>query len=175
MTVQSRAIYCAWLVATGLATYLMHEGAHWVTGAALGHEMLFGLNVVRPVGPVTLRDATLISAAGPLFTLVQGIVTFALFRKTGNVIAFALLLWAAFMRLIAWGISWLSAPNDEARVGVALGVGPWAFHALVSIILVVLGALAIRQRGSDRWELGLSYVVLSLVSTAIVMTDLRAS
>lgn len=175
MTVRDRAKYCGWLVVAGLATYLMHEGAHWLTGVALGHEMLFGLNVVRPVGPVPLRDATLISAAGPIFTLIQGVVAFAIFRRTGSVLAFSLLLWAAFMRLVAWGISGLSAPNDEARVGIALGVGPWALHALVSIALVALAVLAMRRRGSDRWELGLSYLVLSLVSTAVVIADLKAS
>lgn len=175
MTVKDRARYCAWLVVAGLATYLMHEGAHWLAGVALGHEMLFGLNVVRPVEAVPLRDATLISVAGPAFTFIQGIVAFTVFRRTRSVPALALLLWAAFMRLIAWGISWLSAPNDEARVGIATGVGPWALHALISIPLVVLAVLAIRQRRSDRWELAMTYVVLSLVSTAVVMADLRAS
>lgn len=175
MTVRERAKYCGWLVGAGLASSLMHEAAHWLTGVALGHEMLFGLNVVRTVGAVPPRDAALISAAGPVFTFVQGIAAFAVFRRSGSVLAFSLLLWAAFMRLTAWGISWLSAPNDEARVGIALGVGPWVLHALVSLPLVALAVFAIRWRRSDRWELALSYLVLSTVTTAIVVSDLKST
>jgi len=167
---RSGAGFCAVLAIVGLVNSLLHEGVHWLTGVALGHQIVFGLNIVRATGSISPGDAMLIAAAGPAFTLLLGIVAFVIFRRTGSSIAFSFVLWAAFMRLVAWGISFVS-PNDEARVGVALGVGPWVLHALVSAILVGLAISAILRRGSSWTELGLAYLVLSGVTAAIVFGD----
>lgn len=171
MTARFGPRFYAWLVAIGLATYLAHEGAHWLMGEALGYPMRYGLNRVAATVPTTARDAALISAAGPVLTIMQGVVAFLVVRRRGSATAFAVLLWAAFMRAVASGIS-LFMPNDEARVSEALGLGTWTLPLLVTGVLVVLAWIAARRMRVG-WRSGLiCYVVLSIVSAAIVGGDM---
>lgn len=82
--------------------------------------------------------------------------------------AFAFLFSALTMRFTAILVS-VRSPNDEARLGEWLGVGPWALF-----LVVVIGLLILTLRAGRVLEWGwksylLAYLTASLVITAVVL------
>lgn len=162
--------FYAVLVLAGLLTYLVHEGAHWIVGRSIGLDVRYSLNGVTPRGPATAAQHLLMSAAGPLVTILQAVIAYRVVRSRASTSAFAFLLWAAFMRVVASGISIL-LPNDEARIGSALHLGYWTLPLAVSLVLSGLawhGATALQVRRRDYLFL---YLLLSAVTAAIVFGD----
>jgi len=154
-------------------TYLVHEAAHWLTGTALGHVMSFSINGVSPAAATSVRDHILIAAAGPLVTLLQGIVAFMLVRTRDSVAAYGVLFFALMMRATAMGVS-LFHLNDEARISDLLGLGPWTLPSLMVGVLLILTVIASRRlRLGWKTNLG-AYLVATVATTAIVMGDMAA-
>ena len=148
----------------------MHELAHWITGVAFGYEMVLSLNRVVTVGEAEPLHQGLITAAGPFVTMLQALVGYVWLRRSRKPTGFALLYMAFFMRLLA-GIVSISNPNDEATLGLQLGIGYWTLPAPVAIAL-----LALVWSASSRLGLGLRdhlacYGVASLAVTTIVVAD----
>lgn len=160
------------LFAVMVATFAVHEAAHWLTALLLGHAPFYGLNGAGTRDTVSTLHGALISAAGPAITVLQGLVAFVLIRGGAGLTAFAVLWCAAFMRLMAAAISVLVHPNDEARVSLALGLPAVTLHVLVAGGLLVLAILAgIRLKLSWRaWVL--SWLVGSAAVSAVVYLDL---
>lgn len=151
-------------------TNLLHESAHWLTGAALGVDMQFGLNIVRYLSPAEPWQRALTDAAGPLFTILQGAVAYALLRPSASTWAFAFLYTAMFSRLTAGLVSVLH-PNDEARVSLFLGLGKWTLPVLVAGILVALVVHASKRLALGWKDHVICYLVASLAVSAIVGLD----
>lgn len=164
-----RRFYSA-LVAAGLVTYLVHEGAHWIAGRAVGLDVAFRLNGVTPTGAATQGQLLAMSAAGPAITYAQALLAYFFVRRESSTVAFAFLLWPAFMRVVATGVSFI-LPNDEARVGMVLGAGFWTIPIVASGALCWLawsGGRAFKIRARD---FGALYLILSAVTAAIVFGD----
>ena len=158
------------LVLAFFVTNLIHESAHWLMGAALGFDMQFGLNGVRYLSPILPWQRALADAAGPIVTIVQGVIAYMLLARTAAPKAFAFLYAAAFMRLVA-GLVSVMHPNDEARVSMFFGLGKWTLP-----VLVAAGLIWLAIRGSKRLELTWKdqlacYLVASLATSAIVGLD----
>ncbi len=154
----------------GIASFLVHEFAHWLAGVVLGHEMVATLNSVSPVGAISVQDQMLILAAGPLVTIGQGIIGFLLVRRHASHFGFALLYMAFFMRLLAAGISFFNV-NDEAKISQLAGLGTWAVPVAVVtglLVLVILASRTLRLKFRDHL---FCYLVSSAVITAIVGVD----
>lgn len=171
---ESKAVFPArfhlLLFAVLVATFLVHEFAHWATGIALGHDMVATLNAVSPVGPVSRQHLLLIAAAGPLVTIAQGLAGFWWVRRARSHAGFALLYSAFFMRLLAAGVSVFN-PNDEAKISQLLGLGPWTLPALVVgglFWLVVRASRTLRLTLRDQL---LCYVVASIAVTLVIGVD----
>jgi hypothetical protein len=165
------AAFYPMLFGVGLATFVVHEFAHWATGVALGHDMVATLNSVSTRGAVPLPDQVLIAAAGPAITLAQGLLGLWLAWARRAPLGFALLYSAFFMRLVAAGIS-VVHPNDEARIGQLLDIGTWTLPALVVGGLLLAVAWASRRLRLGWREQALCYLVMSLAISAIVGADL---
>lgn len=154
-----------------LATSLIHEGAHWLAGTLLGHPMTFNLNSVSPTDAVSMRDVLIFTAAGPVVTVIQGIIAFILVMRRDSLAAYAFLFFAALMRVTAAGISPFN-PNDEARIGLELGIGQWTLPVLVCGLLVTLTVLASRRLRIG-WKTNvLTYLVCTVGISAIVGLDI---
>lgn len=160
------------LVIAAVVTFAVHEVAHWIAGVALGHDMVIKLNGVAGAPGVVLpaRDAFIVTAAGPVVTVLQALVAFALVRSRGVLLAYPFLFAAWFMRFAAAFVS-LFHPNDEARMSLQLGLGQW----LLPIVTVLL-LLLLTWSGARRLRLGwttntASYVLCSLLFAAIVFGD----
>ncbi len=74
------------------------------------------------------------------------------------------------MRVVASGIG-LVLPNDEARIGSALHLGYWTLPLLVSLLLSRLAWHAARAFQLRKRDYVFSYLVLSIVTAAIVFED----
>lgn len=150
-------------------TFFVHEGAHWLMGVALGYDMRFSMNLVAPVSAFTASwHELLVAAAGPVITILQAVIAFLVVQRRFSLSAYAFLYVAAFMRFAAMLMTPFN-PNDEARLGEALGLGQWVLPLLVVAVLML-----VTWRASRRLELhwsvnAWSYLVVSIGVTVIVM------
>ena len=155
----------------GFITFALHEGGHWLAAILLGQEAYFGLNSAGARDAVSAADHAIISAAGPVVTVVQALIALALVQARGSAAAWVFLFWAAFMRFMATVIS-LFNPNDEARISEWLGWGLWTLPVIVTAGLFALLAVGV-QRLNVSWKtLALSWVVASVAVSAVVGLDM---
>lgn len=163
--------FYALLLLIAVATFVVHEGAHWAMGRVLGHDMTFSLNGSGALGPVSPFDHHLISAAGVLVTVAQGVVGLVLVWRRNSLVGYGLLYFAALMRLMAAVVS-LFNPNDEARISEALGLGLWTLPVAVVVVLVVMTVIATRRLGLA-WRTNLlTYLTATVALSAIVGLDM---
>ncbi|PHR56285.1 MAG: hypothetical protein COA43_14090 [Robiginitomaculum sp.] len=153
-------------------TFLLHEGAHWMTGEMLGYDMWMNINSCGLASGQynTEWHKHMVSAAGPIVTIIQAIIAFVLVRKNKTIGAFAFIFTALIMRVLAMFMS-LNSPNDEARVSEWLGLGQWSLHILVIAVL-----LGLTLKGGSymkfRWRAyGLAYLAVSLAIAGVVMGE----
>jgi hypothetical protein len=152
-------------------TALAHELAHAAAGEALGHAMTMSLNNARPAsGALPPAHAVLVTAAGPLVTVLQGAAACALVLRTGALAWYAPLFAAAFMRFAAMVVS-VVHPNDEARLSLALGLGTWTIPALTVAGMAWLAVIASRRLRLHWSVQAIAYLVASLAVSAVVGLD----
>src|SRR5687767_6517996 len=104
-------------------TWILHEGAHWAMGEALGYNMTLNLNTVSLAnGAYRNNDEHIVSAAGPLFTLLQAILVYFLLQRTNRLNWYPFLFVPLYMRIMAGLLNFINL-NDEGRISKALGLG----------------------------------------------------
>lgn len=159
------------IIAT-FATYILHEGAHWVAGELLGYDLWVNINSAGLARGEYRAEwhHQIVSAAGPVFTLIQAMIAFLLVRKYKTIYAFAFVFAALMMRFVAMLVS-VNSPNDEARVSEWLGLGPWTLHILVVAILLGLTVKAGRDMKFGWRAYALAYVAVSIGLTLVVMGE----
>lgn len=138
-------------------------------GTALGYPMWMSLNGAEAMAgsTVSASDALLITAAGPLVTVTQGLVSYAAVCRFASGRAYAFLFAAWFMRLAATVAS-MSRPNDEARLSLALLGGKWWLHGMVVASLFVLTWSAARRLKID-WRTNLILYAIGTVTTVLIV------
>jgi hypothetical protein len=165
--------FYAELVLIGLITYIIHECAHWLAGAAMGAEMKASLNGVRYLTALTPGQRAIADMSGPLATILQGICAYLLVRRTQSLRAFGCLYLAAFMRIVAGLISFTFL-NDEARFSTYLDLPAWVVPVAVGGFLLAMLVAASRElRLGWKAQLG-CYLVASVTVTLIVGVDMLA-
>lgn len=165
------ASFYGWLALVAVASYLVHEAAHWLVGATLGYPVSYGINSVIPGAAMTVTDHLWMSAAGPAVTVALALVAFVVAMRRDSLIAYAVLYFALFMRVIAAGVSVFNL-NDEARISDLLGWGPWALPSIVVLVLLIPTVIASRHLRLS-WKVNvLAYVVSSVVAAAVVGLDM---
>lgn len=68
-------------VLTYLITQILHESAHAITGLAVGSGPILYHNYVQSTIEVSSFKATLIAAAGPLYSLSQAVICYLIIRR----------------------------------------------------------------------------------------------
>lgn len=164
--------YIPLFILATIATFILHEGAHFAIGEALGYDMWVNINSAGLVRGAYAHDwqAHLVSAAGPLITLAQGIIAYVMVRKRRSVLAFGFLFAALLMRVVAMMMT-LTQPNDEARISEWLGFGPWTLHiAVVALLLwlTVRSGLHLKLRWTG-WLM--TYVAVSIGIASVVLGE----
>lgn len=117
-------------------SFFFHELAHWAAGELLGNKMGMSLNSTYPLCGSYLKNwhSTVVDAAGPLFTIIQGIVFYFIIDRTGNKLWYPFLLMAFIERFLAMALTFIN-PNDEARISESAGIGTFTIPLLVCMFL----------------------------------------
>ena len=120
-------------------TWILHEFAHWATSKLLGYEAMMSLNKSGPVGKVSMSkgDHMLISAAGPIITILQAMVVCFLLQRNWNKHLYPIVFIPFYMRLLA-GIMNVFKANDEGRISEYFGIGLYTLSIVVSGFLFYL-------------------------------------
>ena len=157
----------------GPLTFFVHELGHYLAGIAQGFDMWLTLNKVgfHEGQTPSHMNAVIVALAGPAVTLVIAIIASLWALRGGGPLAFGIVYWAFFMRLVASGISLVNEPQDEAAAGILLGIGPWPL-TLVSVF-ALLGLLILTHRAvKASWKVYIvAYVLASIVVAGIVLSD----
>lgn len=164
--------YSPIIIGAVFLTFIIHEGAHWAAGEALGYDMWVRINSAGLVeGTYSVEwHRQIVSAAGPLITLTQGLIGLMLAIAFRSKIAFTFVFSALMMRILA-AFATLNNPNDEARISEWLGLGTWTLHGAVIIALAIMTIIAARQLTIGWRSYGFAYLVTSLSMAGIVMSE----
>lgn len=155
-----------------LSSWLLHELAHYFTGELLGYDMAMTLNKSYPVNGSYNKNSHyhLISAAGPLVTLLEAFLVYFLMRRGRNYLLYPFLFTCFYIRLMAAIISFFN-PNDEARISKALGIGTFTLPLLiVALLFYLVYQIAKDYAVTKKFNL-ITLVFIILFSSAIILSD----
>ena len=156
--------YVAVLIIATFFTFFFHEMSHWIAYELLGYDAGFTLN------GASVKDASIelpkihrmiTSAAGPVFTIIQGIVFYYMLKNRKNKMLYPFLFLPFIMRL---GAGWANKfePNDEGRISLALGLN---LYAISAIVVAFLFFLVFKISREHKFSVGLNVLttILSLI------------
>ena len=147
--------------------HLLHEGAHALTAIGFGVNGVISTNTVGYTSEMSRAAVLCATAAGPVLMVLFAIGAAASRWRWAPSVLFIVF----FQRAMAAIISAIAAPNDEARLGLLLGIGPWAIFAVTVGVTGLLFVRRYRQDGFNWKWVGISYVGFSLGSALMVMGD----
>jgi hypothetical protein len=155
-----------------LFTWLIHEFAHWAMGTSLGNDMVLTLNTAYPKGMryAAAWQATIISAAGPLVTIVQAFICYMLLKRGTSAWAYPFLLTCVYMRVVAGAVNIVNL-NDEGRISNALGLGTFTIPVLVAGLLVYLTYTTIKARKIPAKTTAITLLWIIVFSTILILVD----
>jgi hypothetical protein len=170
-----QTINITYILITALAvvlSFFFHELAHLLIGELLGYPMKMTLNsaFLAEGKYVSVWHEHLVSAAGPIFTILTAFVFFYVIRNTKNTYWYPFLFFAFSFRLMAMIVS-IFNPNDEARISQWLGLGQWVLPLVVCFTLFFLVIKTSKEQGySLKFNL-INYILTSIFITGVVLSD----
>lgn len=165
-----------YILVVGLAVFLswvVHEFAHWLAGQILGNPMAMTLNTSYPTNGDYKEawHANIISAAGPIITLLQAFLFyFLLMRQNTNKFLFPFLLACLYMRTLAGFLNFINL-NDEGRISKDLGIGTFTLSAIVVSILFYFTYRVVKERRYSTKFVVLTILLIMFFSSVIVLLD----
>lgn len=164
--------YILAIICAVLFTWLIHEFAHWLAGTLLGYESIMKLNSVsyaESENPTEIHKM-IVSAAGPIITILQAIFAFFLLKSQWNKYIYTVLFTAFYMRFVA-GLLNIIHLNDEGRISVFLGIGAFTLPIIVSGFLFYL-VYVISRKYKLNWKFQLAtYLGVMFVSSILILSD----
>ena len=169
---ESPVLYSIVVLAAVISTWLLHEFAHWCAGELLGNPMIMTLNTCYPA---TGRyehpwHEHVISAAGPMVTLLQAFIFYRLIKKQPGKLLFPFLLTCLYMRALA-GMMNLIHLNDEGRISKALGIGSFTIPFLMFGILFYLVYDVVGKKEFSGKRIALTVLLIMIFSSGIILSD----
>jgi len=131
-TVNTAYVFITFLAV--VATWEIHEFAHWLAGRILGYQMAMTLNKSYSLQGTTAAHAQIISGAGPLVTLGEAVLVFILMDRSNRRLLYPFLFTCFYCRLLAALISFRNL-NDEARISKFLRIGTFTLPLLMTAAL----------------------------------------
>lgn len=167
-----RSGYACLVAGAVLFTFLVHELAHWAMGTGLGNEMRMTLNSAYPAAKIYQETwhFSLVTLAGPVITLLQALAAFFLLRSGRHPYLYPFLLTPLIMRLLAGAMNAIN-PNDEGRLGQALGIGLYTLPALVCSVLAILVYQTSRRHGFTASFNASSAILVVVFSSVLILAD----
>lgn len=163
--------YVLVIIIAVIFTWSIHEFAHWLTSELLGYKAIMRINgtsLVNGQDPTDLHKS-IISASGPIITIIQGLLTFLLLTKSRNwnKYLYVFLFTAFYMRLLAGLMNFIN-PNDEGRISSFLGIGTFTLPIIVSVILFFM-VYRISRKHKLNWKFQLWTTILIMIASSILI------
>ena len=153
-------------------SFLIHEFTHWTMGEALGYKMAMTLNIAYPLSGSFAEEwqYTLVSAVGPLITLLQTIVVYFLIRTTSNKNLYPLLFSSFYLELLS-GIMNFRHANDLGRISTTFGLGLFTIPLIFVLIhFFFLYKTSTREKYTVKFN-GLTLLWILLFSSIWILTN----
>tara|TARA_R110001606_G_scaffold103163_6_gene225878 strand:+ start:4880 stop:5431 length:552 start_codon:yes stop_codon:yes gene_type:complete len=162
--------YVLAIIIAVIFTWSFHEFAHWLTSELLGYKATMRINgtsLVNGQDPTDLHKS-IISASGPIVTIVQGLITFLLLikSKNWNKYLYVFLFTAFYMRIMAGLMNFIN-PNDEGRISAFLGIGTFTLPIIVSGLLFFM-VYKTSKKHKLNWKFQLWTTILIMVASSIL-------
>ena len=153
-------------------TWTLHEFSHWIAGELLGNEMVMTLKTGYPKSGEYIANwhATIISAAGPLMTLIQAIIIYYFLKIKSNKLLFPFLLTCLYMRFLAGAMNFINL-NDEGRISADLGLGAFTLSILMVGILFYLTYTISKKKEYTTKLIVMTTLLIMLFSSIIILGD----
>ena len=154
-------------------TWIIHEFAHWLTSELFGYETIMKLNGTSTVtgeNP-TYMHKNIISASGPIVTIIQGLIIFLLLKSQNwNKYLYPFLFTAFYMRFLAGLMNFIN-PNDEGRISAFLEIGTFTLPIIVSGILFFMVYKTSRKYKLN-WKFQLwTITIIMVASSVLILSD----
>jgi hypothetical protein len=154
-------------------TWVIHEFAHWLTSELVGYETIMRLNGTSTVSGQNPTDIhkSIISASGPIVTVLQGVMAFLLIKsRNWNKYLYPFLFTAFYMRLLAGLMNFIN-PNDEGRISAFLKIGTFTLPIIVSGLLFYM-VYKISKEYNLNWKFQLwTTVIIMIASSVLILSD----
>ena len=165
--------YVLAVIGAVIFTWLIHEFSHWLTSEALGYDSIMRINSVSYLDGENPTEwhRIIVSAAGPIVTILQTIVVFFFLKsQKWNKYIYPLLFTAFYMRFVAAQMNLIN-PNDEGRISAFLGIGTFTLPIIVSVFLFYL-VYAISRKYKLGWKFQLATIlIVMLASSVLIISD----
>jgi FtsH-binding integral membrane protein len=141
-------------------------------GELLGYEMRMTLNTGYPVAGKYDQDwhYAVISAVGPLITLLQAIIFFFLIKKYSNRNLYPFLFTPFYLELLS-GIVGYRNPNDLGRIGNYLNIGLFTLPIFFIIIHYIMLHKTSKRENYDRKFIVTTLLLIILFSSVWILTN----
>lgn len=162
-----------WMLVAVSFTWFSHEFAHWLTGELMTYKMIMTLNGTYPASRKYDDDfhAFIISAAGPIVTIIQALIVFVIFNLKGWFkYLYPFLFIPFYMRLLAGLMNFINL-NDEGRIGEYFGIGVFTLPLLVSAFLFYM-VYKISHKYDIDWKFQtITTIMVMVFSSALILAD----
>jgi len=154
-------------------TWIIHEFAHWLTAEILGYESMMRINGVSSIdgqNPTDLHKIV-ISASGPILTIIQGLIAFLFLKSQNwNKYLYLFLFTAFYMRTIAGFMNFINL-NDEGRISAFLEIGTFTLPTIVSGILFFM-LYKVSKKYQLNWKFQLwTTIIIMVASSILILSD----
>ncbi len=155
---------------TVIVTWIIHEFSHWLISELFGYETIMKLNGTSTVSGENPTDLhkNIISASGPIVTIIQGLIAFLLLKsRNWNKYLYLFLFTAFYMRFLAGLMNFIN-PNDEGRISAFLEIGTFTLPIIVSGLLFFM-VYKISRKNKLNWKFQLWTTIIIMVSSSILI------
>ena len=153
-------------------SFFFHELFHWITGELLGYKMTMTLNSVSPAGGQYIKHwyETLISAAGPVFTILQAAAFYIIMRKNENLLLYPFLFVPLYMRTLAGAMNFINL-NDEGRISNTFGIGTFTLSILVcGLLFFFVYKVSKQYKYTAKFQI-INVLLTIFFSSILILTD----
>ncbi len=151
-------------------TWIIHEFAHWATSELYGYKTIMELNttsLANGENPTKGQEA-IISAAGPLITLLQAFIAFLWLKyRNWNKYIYPFLFITFYMRFLASIMNFVSL-NDEGRISVFLEIGTFTLPIIISTVLFYL-VYSTSKKHHINWKFQLATIFIVMVTSSVLI------
>ncbi len=166
------AKYTGLLILAVFVTFFFHEFFHWVAGELLGYRMSMTLNSVSPAAGKYLKSSheILVSAAGPVFTILQAFAFYTIMRQNNNYLLYPFLFVPLYMRILAGAMNFINL-NDEGRISNFFEIGTFTLSILVcSLLLFFVFKISKLNNYSIKFHV-INILLTMLFSSILILAD----